>query len=386
MNLKLEDFLYDLPEERIAKHPPKVRGKSKLLHYDSGNISHHAFDEIDKLIPPDSYLVFNDTKVIPARVIMHKETGARIEIFLLEPSKPSLVHEEVMNERKSCTWKCLIGNGKKWKIGSSLLLKTPAIEAIRVGVDQVRFNWENEWTFSDVLLEIGKMPLPPYINRDVEKEDNNRYQTVYSKRKGAVAAPTAGLHFTDQLLQDLQKQNISIDYVTLHVSAGTFQPIKTEKIDDHPMHNEQIWVTKGNIKNLLKAEKVIAVGTTSVRTLESIYWYGVKILNGRTDFFIDKNDPYQLKKVKITEALEAVLSFMCETGKNKIGGHTEIFIYPGYELQLCDGLVTNFHLPGSTLILLIATFIGEDWRKVYQQAMDNGYQFLSYGDSSLLMR
>ncbi|WP_424961916.1 S-adenosylmethionine:tRNA ribosyltransferase-isomerase [Ekhidna sp.] len=386
MNLKLDDFIYDLPEDRIAKHPAKERAGSKLLFYNQGKISHHEFKQIDNLILDDSLLVFNDTKVIPARIIMHKDSGARIEIFLLEPIKPSTVHEEVMNAKTTCTWKCMIGNAKKWKLDTSLKIVDLDLTAKRVGQDEVMFSWESELTFSDLLTEIGKIPLPPYIDREVEHEDEERYQTVYSKMKGAVAAPTAGLHFTNEIIGSLKERGIKTDYLTLHVSAGTFQPIKSENISDHPMHNEQIWVSKQNVESLLNANKVIAVGTTSMRTLESLYWYGTKLLSGIDNFFVDKSDPYTLNAIKREDALHAVLEKMEKTGVEKLGGHTEIFIYPGYEFQICDGLITNYHLPGSTLILLVASFIGEDWRKVYESALGNNYRFLSYGDSSLLIR
>ncbi len=386
MNLKLEDFLYDLPEDRIAKYPPKERAGSKLLFYQKGEISHHEFKHIENLIPENSLLVFNDTRVIPARIIMHKESGARIEIFLLEPMLPSKVHEEVMNASKTCTWKCMIGNAKKWKPDTSLRIPSLSMTAIRSGLDEVTFQWNNDLTFSDLLTEIGKIPLPPYINREVQETDEERYQTVYSKMKGAVAAPTAGLHFTSEIIESIAARGIKTDYLTLHVSAGTFQPIKSANINDHPMHNEQVWVTRQNIENLLAAKKVIAVGTTSMRTLESLYWYGVKLANGVSDFFIDKTDPYSFKPIDRETALMSVLQEMEKSGVEKIGGQTEIFIYPGYEFQICDGLVTNYHLPGSTLILLVASFIGEDWKVVYQSALENGYRFLSYGDSSLLLR
>lgn len=386
MDLKLEDFIYDLPEDRIAKHPPKERAGSRLLFYNKGDISHHEFKQIKDLIPDDSLLVFNDTKVIPARIIMHKDSGARIEIFLLEPLKPSKVHEKVMNANKTCTWKCMIGNAKKWKADTSLKIDKLSMTATRVGQDEVKFSWESGLTFSDLLTEIGKIPLPPYIDREVEQEDEDRYQTVYSKMKGAVAAPTAGLHFTNEIINSLKNKGINADYLTLHVSAGTFQPIKSERISDHPMHNEQIWISRENIKNLLDAKKVIVVGTTSMRTLESVYWYGVKLLNGEDDFFVKKSDPYLLKAIDRKQALNAVLEQMEKAGVEKLGGQTEIFIYPGYKFQICDGLVTNYHLPGSTLILLVASFIGDDWRKVYQSALKNQYRFLSYGDSSLLIR
>ncbi|WP_436517468.1 S-adenosylmethionine:tRNA ribosyltransferase-isomerase [Ekhidna sp. To15] len=385
MNLQLEDFLFELPEERIAKHPPKERADSKLLFYNKGDISHHEFKNIVSLIPAESLLVFNDTKVIPARIIMHKESGARIEIFLLEPISPSKVHEEVMNATGKCAWKCMIGNARKWKPATSLSLPDLSLEAVRSGDDEVTFHWDGDATFSDLLTEIGKIPLPPYIDRELEESDQERYQTVYSKMKGAVAAPTAGLHFTTEVIENINAKNIQTDFLTLHVSAGTFQPIKSKNVADHPMHNEQIWVTKKNIENLIKASKVIAVGTTSMRTIESLYWFGVRLLNSQTDFFIDKNDPYTFEPINRIAALEAVLNHMNNLGLDKIGGQTEIFIYPGYKFQICEGLITNYHLPGSTLILLVASFIGPDWRTVYESALENDYRFLSYGDSSLLL-
>lgn len=385
MDLKLDDFLYDLPEDRIAKHPPKNRSDSKLLFYNKGDISHHGFKDISELIPSDSLLVFNDTKVIPARIVLHKETGARIEIFLLEPLLPSKVHEEVMNSKKVCEWKCMIGNARKWKLNMSLQHETLDLKATRVADDQVRFEWSEDVTFSDMLTEIGKIPLPPYINREVNEADEDRYQTVYSKMKGAVAAPTAGLHFTDEIIQNISSRNITADYLTLHVSAGTFQPIKSQNIAEHEMHNEQIWISRKNIENLLNQEQVIAVGTTAMRTLESTYWYGVKLGQGGTDFFISKENAYSLSPITRDEALKNILAEMDKRGVDQLGGHTEIFIYPGYTFQICKGLVTNYHMPGSTLILLVSSFLGEDWRKIYSEALDNDYRFLSYGDSSLLM-
>ncbi len=385
MDLKLDDFLYDLPDDKIAKHPLENRSDSKLLFYNQGKISHHTFTQISDLVPTDALLVFNDTKVIPARIIMHKETGARIEIFLLEPISPSKVHEEVMKETKSTTWKCLIGNAKKWKEKTSLKLSELNLKATRVAKDHVRFDWENEITFSDLLVEIGKIPLPPYINREATESDEERYQTVYSKMKGAVAAPTAGLHFTNVVIDDLKKKGVQTDYLTLHVSAGTFQPIKAKKIEEHPMHNEKIWISRQNVEHFLEANHLIAVGTTAMRTIESLYWYGVRILNGQSDFFIHKEDPYKFSQVDKTESLNAVLNHMSKNGLDRIGGQTEIFLYPGYKFQLCRGLVTNYHLPGSTLILLIAAFVGDNWRKIYNEALSNDYRFLSYGDSSLLI-
>lgn len=384
MNLKLDDFSYELPAERIAKHPPKERGTSKLLVYRKGNMQHHRFGAIVDELPKGATLVFNNTKVIPARVILYKETGARIEIFLLEPLAPSKVHEEVMNCQKSCTWKCMIGNAKKWKKNTSLVNQSIDFTATRTGDDEVTFEWKG-MTFSELLMEIGKIPLPPYIHREVEQEDKDRYQTVYSKMDGAVAAPTAGLHFTNQIINDLKVKGIQTQYVTLHVSAGTFQPIKTKDILEHPMHNEKVWIQRQTIEVLLSSSQIIAVGTTSMRTLESLYWFGVRLQHKKQAFYIKKEDPYEFDAIDKQTALQNVLYYMEERQLYQLGGQTEIFLYPGYTFKMCDGLITNYHMPNSTLILLVAAFIGEDWRKVYQEALDNDYRFLSYGDSSLLM-
>lgn len=384
MSLKLDDFTYELPDSRIAKHPPKERGTSKLLVCRKGNIEHHSFGAIVDQLPKNATLVFNDTKVIPARIILYKETGARIEIFLLEPMAPSTAHEEVMISEGTCTWKCMIGNAKRWKHGTTLSNTSIEFKATRTGDDMVTFEWEG-MPFSELLMEIGKIPLPPYIHREVEKEDKDRYQTVYSKIDGAVAAPTAGLHFTDQIMNDLDQKGIHSEYVTLHVSAGTFQPIKTNDILEHPMHNEQVWIHRHTIEALLSTTQTVAVGTTSMRTLESLYWFGVRLHHKKEDFYIQKDDPYAMEAIPKADALQNVLRYMDTYQLHQLGGQTEIFLYPGYTFKMVDGLVTNYHLPNSTLILLIAAFIGEDWRKVYQEALNNEYRFLSYGDSSLLI-
>lgn len=384
MSLKLDDFFYELPESRIAKHPPKERGTSKLLVYKQGNIQHHRFSAITDQLPKGGTLVFNDTKVIPARIILHKDTGARIEIFLLKPLLPSKIHEEVMISQNRCTWKCMIGNAKKWKQGTSLENKVFKFIATRISEDEVTFEWEG-MPFSQLLAEIGKTPLPPYIHREVEEEDKDRYQTVYSKMDGAVAAPTAGLHFTEELLHELKTKGIQTQYLTLHVSAGTFQPIKTDDITEHPMHNEQVWIQRSTIESLLATSQTIAVGTTSMRTLESLYWFGVRLQHKKEDFYIRKEDPYEMEALDKHTALQNILYYMDQHQLNQLGGQTEIFLYPGYTFRMCDGLITNYHMPNSTLILLIAAFVGEDWRKIYQGALDNNYRFLSYGDSSLLI-
>jgi S-adenosylmethionine:tRNA ribosyltransferase-isomerase len=335
-----------------------------------------------------SLFVLNDTKVIPARVIFRKETGARIEIFLLEPELPSQVMDVVMSARHTCTWNCLIGNAKKWKIGTalSIVIGGAEITARRLDDNKVKFAWNTDDTWSELLAQLGKVPLPPYIERSANKNDETRYQTVYSKHEGAVAAPTAGLHFTDEVIKRLEKKH-QLDYLTLHVSAGTFQPIKTNATN-HPMHREQMLITKSNIENLLKNEQVIAIGTTSLRTIESLYWYGVRILNGLEEFFIPKLSPYVQHKntPSKSQALQAVLDQMALNKTNSIIGYTEIFIFPSYDFRIVKGLITNFHMPGTTLMMLVAAFVGQDWKKVYSEAMANDYRFLSYGDSSYLQR
>ena len=392
-NTDLKKFQYNLPEEKIAKFPLKERSDSKLLSYQKGTIEHHQFKDISKLLPENATLFFNNTRVIPARLHFYKETGALIEVFLLEPVSPTPDVASAMLIKGQCQWKCMIGNLKKWKdnIPLSLYLdEVPTISALIVDRDEqiVEFNWKSNHSFVDLLQIAGKIPLPPYIRREVSETDKERYQTVYSAQEGAVAAPTAGLHFDDKVLANLHLKGIKTDYLTLHVSAGTFQPIKSDNIMKHPMHHEQVTVTKTNLESIMASDHIIAVGTTSLRTLESLYWYGVDLLlKNKQDFHIEKLRPYVLNESlpNAKTAIKAVLDYMTDTGLDEISGSTEIFIFPGYSFKICNGLVTNYHLPGSTLILLIAAFIGEDWRKVYEEALQNNYRFLSYGDSSLLI-
>lgn len=393
------DFSYELPDERIARHPLEQRDHSKLLHYKGGEINHLRFDGLPALLPDNAFLFFNDTKVIPARIIFYKETGARIELFLLHPVAPSRMVQEAMQVEGSCVWQCMVGNYKKWKDEQVLSLdldlggKTVPLKAQIKDREamEIELSWEAPGVkLVDVVEAAGQVPLPPYIDREVTEEDKPRYQTVYSSNAGAVAAPTAGLHFTDEVLARLEAKGVGRDFLTLHVSAGTFQPIKAERVTEHPMHSEQILINRENLRNLLVADRfIIATGTTSMRTLESLYWYGVKLLRGEgTDFHIPKLYPYghgDAALPAMQEAMQAVLSHMEAVGAEQITGETEIFIFPGYTFRVCQGLITNFHLPGSTLILLIAAFVGENWRKIYEEALQGGYRFLSYGDSSLLM-
>lgn len=382
-----DHFHYELPRERIAKYPLEDRSSSKLLVYEKGEVKHKVFKEIAEELPVNSLLVFNDTKVIPARLIFFKESGARIEIFLLEPISPGKNMEEVMSARKNVIWKCMIGNAKKWKQESKLTLKLPGalLEAKRNGNNSVNLSWNGNLTFSEVITLAGQVPLPPYIDREPTAIDFPRYQTVYSRFEGAVAAPTAGLHFTDEIINEVEKK-CRLDYLTLHVSAGTFQPIKSSAAE-HPMHKEQVVISRGNLENLLKYDTVTAVGTTSMRTLESIYWYGTMILHGHTEFSVHKDIPYKKnsqKEVTKQEAVKAVLDYMKEKNLEKLPGYTELMIVPGYTFKICSQLITNFHLPGTTLMMLIGAFVGDDWKKIYDAALNNGYRFLSYGDSSIL--
>jgi S-adenosylmethionine:tRNA ribosyltransferase-isomerase len=426
-NIKLSDYTYNLPDERIAKFPLSKRDESKLQVYQQGKITHTIFKNITDYLPKNCLLVFNNTKVIPARIHFQKSTGAIIQIFLLHPVLPTSVINLAMDVTESCVWECMIGNRKRWKKGDILsqvlMVDEQEVEVKAEIFDEeknyVKLSWKvvsgksnvvsdetddklelkqtlrtydlqltTQLPFVTLIQALGTIPLPPYLNREAEASDSETYQTVYSEKEGAVAAPTAGLHFTLEVLQNLEKQDIKQDFLTLHVGAGTFQPIKVENIVEHKMHNEQVVFTKATIENLLKnLGNVIPVGTTSMRTLESIYWFGVKFLKGdNSPFLIEKLYPYQHENLpSVEESLKAILLKMDDGNTEEITAETEIFIFPGYQFKICKGIITNYHQPESTLILLIAALIGEDWRKVYHEAMTNDYRFLSYGDSSLLL-
>lgn len=397
IQVNLSEYTYHLADEKIAKYPLSQRDLSKLLYYQKGAITHRSFKEIVDLIPANASLFFNNTKVIPARLIFNKSTGAQIEIFLLKPLLPSTILSLVMEEKQSVAWECMVGNFKKWKDDSPLErvldLNGTTIHLLAKVLDRdkklVSFEWDNaNVSFAEIVEASGKVPLPPYLNRPAEENDKPRYQTVYSQHDGAVAAPTAGLHFTPEILNDLEGKGISKSFLTLHVSAGTFQPIKADNVAEHPMHSEQLVVNKQSITDVMAAkDKIIAVGTTSMRTLESLFWFGLRLMKGNDVFEIQKLEPYSFEDQLPSrhQAFSAILNWMEKNELNQIVGTTEIFIFPGYQFKVCDGLITNFHQPGSTLILLVAAFIGPDWKKVYQQALENEYRFLSYGDSSLLM-
>lgn len=395
--MRLTDFQYDLPDDRIARYPLVNRDQSRLLVYEEGLIRHKQFDELPAHIPPGSLLVFNDTRVIPARAILSKSTGARIELLLLHPEHPTRIVSEAMTVVNGCTWECMIGNKKRWKSDDELTASL-SIGGETVGFkatwqdrekNLVTFSWNGGYSFVDIIIAIGQIPLPPYLGREAESEDSTSYQTVYARQNGAVAAPTAGLHFTEDVLGKLREKGVKTAFVTLHVGAGTFQPIKTDNVLEHDMHSEQIVFTKDLIHQLWENDgKLIGVGTTSLRSLESLYWFGVKCLQEESPaFFIEKDYPYLFKEqdsVSRKAALGAVIQYLEKKGEDRLFGATRIFIMPGYTFRMVDGLVTNFHQPGSTLILLIAAFVGENWRTVYSDALKEGYRFLSYGDSSLL--
>lgn len=401
----LADYQYDLPDERIARYPVEPRDSSKLQIYQDGKITHEHFYNLPDYLPLDSFLVFNDTKVIPARVFFQKPTGTVIEIFLLHPEVPTRIINDAMQQRESCVWSCMIGNKKRWKVREVLTteLRVTNVEfRIRAELADVENNWVKfTWepilessstllspSFAEVIRALGEIPLPPYLNRKAESRDLQTYQTVYSKIEGAVAAPTAGLHFTERVFENLAHKGINHAFVTLHVGAGTFQPVKVLNAVEHTMHAEQIVFTLDLVEKLWQnLGKIIAVGTTSVRALESLYWYGVRLQQGETSFWIEKLSPYQNKEVpSAADSLEAILSYMKVQNLKEVVGETEIMIFPGYEFKLCKGLITNYHQPNSTLMLLVAAFVGPDWRKIYDEALANEYRFLSYGDSSLLLR
>ncbi|WP_200980564.1 S-adenosylmethionine:tRNA ribosyltransferase-isomerase [Echinicola sp. 20G] len=395
--IKLSDYQYELPDDRIAKFPLEKRDHSKLLHFESGNVEHHRFYELAELLPQNTLMVFNNTKVIPARLIFQRTSGAKIEIFLLQPVAPSTVINDIMVHHGPVIWQAMIGNLKKWK-DNELLLGEIEVSNQKVKIEaklvdrasrSVEISWDGSHIpFASIVEAAGEVPLPPYLNRKATVADKPRYQTVYSKKEGAVAAPTAGLHFTEEVLKNLEQKGIQTDYLTLHVGAGTFQPIKDEIVSNHPMHSEQVVIRKENIIKFLQQNgNIVAVGTTSMRSLESIYWYGVKLLNDNNkQFLIPKLFPYEkhTKAASLKESLTAILNHMEAEKLDEITGSTEIFIMPGYEFKVCNGLLTNFHQPGSTLILLVAAFTKNQWNKIYKEALSQEYRFLSYGDSSLL--
>ncbi|MDF1574425.1 MAG: S-adenosylmethionine:tRNA ribosyltransferase-isomerase [Bacteroidales bacterium] len=396
----LENFKYELPDSRIARYPLPDRSASKLLLYKGENISQTRFSHLPEHLPADSWLVFNNTRVIQARLIFRKESGARIEIFCLEPCDPA-DYQLAFLAKHSATWHCLVGNVKKWKSGPVsletgirgrvVMLEAHLLERHGEGF-LVQFRWQDpEITFGEIIEQSGSTPIPPYMKREAEESDRERYQTVYSVNNGSVAAPTAGLHFSGELIRQLESRRILMEHITLHVGAGTFVPVKEKNARDHSMHSELVVVTRKFLKRWLKRTRgLVAVGTTSTRSLESLYWLGVKFLVG------PQSDPFSLslaqwdheqlpQEISLPESLEAVIAYCKLHNLEQLHFTTNLMIVPGYRFRTIEGLITNFHMPGSTLLLLIAAWIGEDWRKVYDYALKENFRFLSYGDSSLLI-
>jgi len=398
-SIRMEDYTYDLPQDRIAEYPLDRRDGSRLLIMRNGSLSEDFFRNIPSHLPGNGMMVFNNTRVIRARLIFHKDTGARIEVFCLEPVLPISEIASAFEAGAPVTWKCLIGNAKKWSSGKlGLILQTSKgdvqFEAERLGEANgaflVRFYWNKPGlSFAEVLEAAGKVPLPPYIEREAEEGDVSRYQTVYAKHNGSVAAPTAGLHFTDAVMDELREKNIYLDNVTLHVSAGTFKPVSHDNIRDHEMHTEQIVVRRRLLEKLLENRgKITAVGTTSMRTLESLYWYGNELeTNPDAPFVVKQWQPYESEnQVPVKKSIENVIDLMERKGVMELGGNTRLIIVPSYRFRIVDVLVTNFHMPKSTLLLLVAAFAGPAWKDAYQFALDNSFRFLSYGDSCLFFR
>ena len=398
-SINISDYDYPLPDERIAKFPLAERSSSKLLIYNGGEISHRQFANLGEVLPEGSLLVFNNTKVVRARLVMHKESGARIEVFCLEPYAPA-DYENAFAVKGSAEWSCIVGNLKKWKSGEVAIHfdHDGLARSLRATITErgtrehiVRFEWDADMTFGELLEYLGRIPIPPYLNRESEEIDNTRYQTVYSKFEGSVAAPTAGLHFTPELIEQMQGQGFGFEEVTLHVGAGTFLPVKEENATRHPMHTEHFEVRRATIENLLENYgRITAVGTTSVRTLESLAALAWRIHRGIEPVgdVVGQWELYDIPAEYTGEqALRELLAYMEREGVDRLKAATQIMITPlGYEYRIVRNIITNFHQPKSTLLLLVSAYVGEDWHRIYDYALANDFRFLSYGDSSLLMR
>lgn len=386
--IHMQDFDYPLPDEKIALFPVEPRDLSKLLKFEHSKISHHHFTDISNLLPDKSLLVFNQTRVIQARLNIFKKSGAAIEILLLEPVYPSSVLLITMRASKEVHWKCMVGNKKRWKNHEEINWNNITFSWINREKNIVSIKWKDDRIFAELLSDIGNMPIPPYLNRKALEKDKELYQTVYAQHDGSVAAPTAGLHFTENILQQLEEKNIQKEFITLHVGAGTFKPVSTNNALEHEMHAEKMFFTKENILHLLQHNgPVISVGTTSMRSLESLYWFGVGLLDKRlNNFNIPQYFPYQNKSdYSLQQSLQAILKYMESKQLESIEGITSLYIVPGYRFRISKGIITNFHQPRSTLLLLISALIGDSWKKVYKEALNMNYRFLSYGDSSLLL-
>ena len=399
-NIKIEDFNYNLPDNQIAKYPLLKRDMSKLLYQAGGEIAERRFTELPTLLPTNSLLIFNKTKVVNARLIFKKSTGATIEIFCLEPIEPVNDFQLAYQQKSPVVWKCLIGNAKRWKSGilelefnineKHVILFAKKVKQLSDGY-LVEFSWSNdELTFSEIISNSGMVPIPPYLNRKAEESDKKRYQTIYAEHEGSVAAPTAGLHFTDEIISELKNKNIETDELTLHVGAGTFKPVVSSTISNHEMHTEKVVVsleTLIHIKQKL-GDPIIPVGTTSMRTLESLYWMALKLKNGRKEFVVEQWDPYELNQeieFSTKDAISFLISYLKEKNLEELKGETRLLIAPGYCFKFATGLITNFHQPKSTLLLLVSALIGESWKSAYDFALSNNFRFLSYGDSCLFL-
>ena len=398
--ISIEDYNYSLPDERIAKFPLPKRDESKLLLYRDGKVSESVFKHITDYLPKGSLMVFNNTRVIQARLLFQRATGAQIEVFCLDPAAPH-DYELIFQQTEACNWICLIGNAKKWKEPVLSREITVAGQTVRLSAEkvqsygethQVRFSWDGGFSFAEVLDAAGELPIPPYLHRKTEESDLKTYQTVYSKIKGSVAAPTAGLHFTPEVLADLDAKGFGREELTLHVGAGTFKPVKSETIEGHEMHTEYISVRRSTIERVMQNfGKIIAVGTTSVRTLESLYYIGVTLATHpdatSEELVVRQWMPYEDANNRLTptEALQNILDYLDKHQLNTLITATQIIIAPGYEFKIVKGIVTNFHQPKSTLLLLISAFVKGDWKNIYDYALGHDFRFLSYGDSSLLL-
>ncbi len=394
--IALSRFNYELPDEKIATYPLELRDRSRLLVYKNGGIEEGRFYDLGSFLKSGTQLVFNNSKVIHARLKFKKATGARIEIFCLEPSVPFDYHLNFASQH-SVEWKCIVGNSKKWKNEVLELTHRTGefkIQAQRIGKEKneelIKFSWEpGDLSFSEIIEIFGSTPIPPYLGREAEESDSLTYQTVYSKHEGSVAAPTAGLHFTDELIEILKNGNIPISEITLHVGAGTFTPVKVDNGMEHEMHVERFHIRKEELKFLIRrSDHITPVGTTSCRTLESLYWMGVKLKTGfhpEECNFLEQFEAYDLdQNIGRKEALMEIFDHLKKVNREIFLGSTGIMITPGYKFQMTDALITNFHQPGSTLLMLIAALVGDKWRDIYNYALENNFRFLSYGDSSLL--
>lgn len=395
-NVFIEDYTYDLPQEKIAIQPINKRDSSKMLVFKNERIVDSEFSKLASFTPSESVLVVNNSRVIEARIFFTKETGGRIEIFCLQPHKP-IEMALSMTQKRVVQWQCLIGGASKWKQGQilkkQLVIDDQGVEfkAHYVVKEKdhfiIEFSWNSDNSFAEVLHVAGTMPLPPYIKRNSEEIDKERYQTIFAEHEGSVAAPTAALHFTENVFTQLGKRNITKEQITLHVGAGTFKPVKTETIADHQMHAESFSISIKTLQSLINATNIIAAGTTSLRTLESIYWIGIKIFKGNIEFILNQWEPYETDTIlSYKESLQALLNYMQQNQLEVLHCSTSLLIIPGYNFKSANALITNFHQPRSTLLLMIAAFIGEAWKQLYEHALKNDYRFLSYGDSSLLFR